>query len=227
MFSNNPALKLGLIGAGTGALYGGISSMAKGESPSEQLGSALGGAIGAGIPLALAGRYSPQIKEALQEGLSKAGQRTSSILSAAAKRVPGTELEGYSGGLGTTARSVQKALERSAEKAQSYVPGRGTLRNIGTGGMALAGLSGMQGGMMAGGALSNLMPSLQPSTYGALMGGTAGTVLGGIPGGLIGGTSGALIGSQYDQNVITDPELTGSSNTPGARSSTPTLRYIS
>jgi len=31
----------------------------------------------------------------------------------------------------------------------------------------------------------------------------------------------------FNQNVITDPELAGSSNTPGARSSTPTLRYIS
>lgn len=30
-----------------------------------------------------------------------------------------------------------------------------------------------------------------------------------------------------NQNVITDPELMASSNTPGARSSTPTLRYIS
>jgi hypothetical protein len=31
----------------------------------------------------------------------------------------------------------------------------------------------------------------------------------------------------FNQNVIADPELAGSSNTPGARSSTPTLRYIS
>lgn len=31
----------------------------------------------------------------------------------------------------------------------------------------------------------------------------------------------------FQQNVITDPELAGSSNTPMARASTPTLRYIS
>jgi hypothetical protein len=31
----------------------------------------------------------------------------------------------------------------------------------------------------------------------------------------------------FNQNVITDPELAGSSNTPMARASTPTLRYIS
>lgn len=54
---------------------------------------------------------------------------------------------------------------------------------------------------------------------GALTAGLGGVALGAIPGAM--GVSG------FNQNVITDPELMASSNTPGARSSTPTLRYIS
>ena len=54
---------------------------------------------------------------------------------------------------------------------------------------------------------------------GALTAGLGGVALGAIPGAM--GVPG------FNQNVITDPELMASSNTPGARSSTPTLRYIS
>jgi hypothetical protein len=48
--------------------------------------------------------------------------------------------------------------------------------------------------------------------------------LGGVAAGAIPGAMGV---PGFQQNVITDPELVGSSNTPMARASTPTLRYIS
>jgi hypothetical protein len=48
--------------------------------------------------------------------------------------------------------------------------------------------------------------------------------LGGVAAGAIPGAMGI---PGFQQNVITDPELAGSSNTPMARASTPTLRYIS
>ena len=48
--------------------------------------------------------------------------------------------------------------------------------------------------------------------------------LGGVAAGAIPGAMGV---PGFNQNVITDPELAGSSNTPMARASTPTLRYIS
>jgi hypothetical protein len=53
----------------------------------------------------------------------------------------------------------------------------------------------------------------------ALVAGLGGVAAGAIPGAM--GVPG------FNQNVITDPELAGSSNTPMARASTPTLRYIS
>ena len=52
----------------------------------------------------------------------------------------------------------------------------------------------------------------------ALAAGLGGVAAGAIPGAL--GVPG------FQQNVITDPERTGSSNMPGARTSVPTLRYI-
>jgi hypothetical protein len=42
-----------------------------------------------------------------------------------------------------------------------------------------------------------------------------------------GAIPGAMGVPGFQQNVITNPELAGSSNTPMARASTPTLRYIS
>jgi hypothetical protein len=48
--------------------------------------------------------------------------------------------------------------------------------------------------------------------------------LGGIAAGAI---PGALGIPGFNQNVITDPELVGSSNTQMARTYTPTLKYIS
>jgi len=67
------------------------------------------------------------------------------------------------------------------------------------------------------------------------IGAAAGTGLGYLGAGAVGGMLGGGVSNiaqmaslpGFNQNVITDPELTGSSNTPGARSSTPTLRYIS
>jgi hypothetical protein len=53
---------------------------------------------------------------------------------------------------------------------------------------------------------------------GALTAGLGGIAAGAIPGAM--GVPG------FQQNVITDPELVGSSNTQMARMSTPTLRYI-
>lgn len=53
---------------------------------------------------------------------------------------------------------------------------------------------------------------------GALAAGLGGIAAGAIPGAM--GVPG------FQQNVITDPELVGSSNTQMARMSTPTLRYI-
>jgi hypothetical protein len=47
--------------------------------------------------------------------------------------------------------------------------------------------------------------------------------LGGVAAGAIPGAMGV---PGFQQNVITDPELAGSSNTQMARMSTPTLRYI-
>ena len=51
--------------------------------------------------------------------------------------------------------------------------------------------------------------------------------LGGMVGGGVSNIAQMASLPGFNQNVITDPELAGSSNTPGARSSTPTLRYIS
>ena len=181
-----PAARYGLTGAGIGALYGGASSMAQGESPSQQLGSALGGALLGAAPFALAGKYAPQIKQAIGKGITKAGQKTSSALSGMAQKVPGVELEGYTGGLGTIARDVQTALQKGAAATANIEPSDALIRNVSTGGLALAGI-----------------------------------------GGALGGASlGSAIGGQFDPNLITDPELVGSSNTPMARASTPTLRYL-
>jgi hypothetical protein len=47
--------------------------------------------------------------------------------------------------------------------------------------------------------------------------------LGGVAAGAIPGAMGI---PGFQQNVITDPEFAGSSNTPMARASTPTLRYL-
>jgi hypothetical protein len=52
----------------------------------------------------------------------------------------------------------------------------------------------------------------------ALTAGLGGVALGAIPGSM--GIPG------FQQNVITDPEYPGSSNTSMARASTPTLRYL-
>jgi hypothetical protein len=55
------------------------------------------------------------------------------------------------------------------------------------------------------------------------------TAAGGLGGMLGGGVAnvGQLFGIPgFQQNVITDPEFAGSSNTPMARASTPTLRYL-
>ena len=53
---------------------------------------------------------------------------------------------------------------------------------------------------------------------GAMLAGLGGIAAGAIPGEM--GVPG------FQQNVIMDPELAGSSNTPMARASTPTLRYL-
>lgn len=72
--------------------------------------------------------------------------------------------------------------------------------------------------------------------FGAETRGRQGLYMAAIPalaglGGMIGGQASNIAQMAgipgFNQNVITDPELAGSSNTPGARSSTPTLRYIS
>ena len=66
------------------------------------------------------------------------------------------------------------------------------------------------------------------------IGAATGTGLGFLGSGALGGMIGGGVSNVaqmvgipgFDQNVITDPELAGSSNTQMARMSTPTLRYI-
>jgi hypothetical protein len=171
MFSKlGPAAKYGLNAAILGGLTGGISSVLQGDSPSEQVGSALGGALLGGVPFALAGRYAPQISQVLERNLTKAGQKTSSILSKAAEKVPGVELEGYTGGLGTVARDVQEALQQRAKAAAEYVPSSRTIRNVGTGALATAGIGGVLAGSSIGSAIGrqfNQEMPVDPESYGS------------------------------------------------------------
>jgi hypothetical protein len=69
MFANDPALNTGVLIAvqAPAAACGGISCMARGESPSEQLGSALGGASWRRRSSCFSWKVClPQIKQALQ-----------------------------------------------------------------------------------------------------------------------------------------------------------------
>jgi hypothetical protein len=64
-------------------------------------------------------------------------------------------------------------------------------------------------------------------TQGLYMGGMAGLAgLGGMVGGGVSNAAQAIGIPGLNENVITDPEYPGSSNTNMARSSTPTLRYL-
>jgi hypothetical protein len=209
------ALKYGVPIAG-GLATGGYA-LSQGEDPGSAVLAGLAGGAGAAgglLGARMAGKYAPEIARMAQERVITPA---ANIVGDIGAKIP-KESKVRNKAIGQVA-DVLAAAEQSAM-------GPGAQRMVGkiAAGMGVPAAAGLAG--LGGTAIANAIPPLDSTAYGAMLGGTAGTVLGGIPGGLIGGTGGAILGSQYNQNVITDPELAGSSNTQMARMSTPTLRYI-
>ena len=170
-------------------LAGGLATAGYAASQGEDPGSAVlaglaGGAGAAGglLGARMAGKYSPQMAQILQE---KAVTPMANIVGDIGARVPA--------GSKVRNKVVGKAADILAAAEESAI-GPGAQRMVGkiTAGMGIPAAAGLAGlGGIAAGAIPGAM---------------------GVPG--------------FQHNVITDPELVGSSNTQMARMSTPTLRYI-
>jgi hypothetical protein len=133
--------------------------------------------------------------------------------------IPDLVEKGLDKSVGKTGRSVRQRVEQGIVNSPEYMR-RGqaaTLYSPQTvGNIARTSLLGLPANL-ASAANPAFAAGLVPAS--ALAAGLGGVAFGAIPGSM--GVPG------FQQNVITDPELAGSSNTPMARSSTPTLRYLS
>jgi len=210
-------------------------ALSQGEDPGSaalaSIAGGLGGAAGLLGARKLAGKYAEPLREAAQTHLTGTKENPvglGALLSRARSSIPADRRSGL------RAKLVEGAANKTADILTGATDPRGLGKILAAGavpaGALTAGLGGVALGAIPGsmgipGFNQENVP-VQPTTIGAVIGGTAGTALGGIPGAVIGGSGGAVIGSLFDQNVITDPELAGSSNTQMARMSTPTLRYI-
>jgi hypothetical protein len=200
-------------------LAAGLATGGYAASQDEDPGSALlagiaGAAGGAGGLLAarqLAGKYAEPLASALQTGQKSV---VNALTSASQNVFSPLQME-HTGAV-PTPEIMAKAEALNQARAQRAA---GSKRVA-----ALGGLAGAIQGLEAPGARA-VERGLKYGIAGLAVPAAAGVAgLGGVAAGAIPGAMGV---PGFNQNVITDPELAGSSNTPGARSSTPTLRYIS
>ena len=186
-----------LVGA---ALAGGLATAGNvltGEADKEEQGRLLTEAIGAGALGAAVGSQIPKFRTGATRALRNIGNVSLQNPGAVARKA---EMSPQEIKQAEFARDLlNSAVREGGDPAQMRADMKTSLRRMQTAQNAV----GIPSYLLGAGAL------------GGMVGGGVSNIaqMTGLPG--------------FNQNVITDPELAGSSNTPMARASTPTLRYIS
>lgn len=207
----------------TGNILGDLGRNVPAGSKRDRMISALAGGV-EGTQGLLAGKYA----QAIQGAMSPANTAQYAPLA-----------YGLIGAGGSVAGNVMSGEEKDPGRILAEAAGAGTLgalagRSIGRAGQDLQRARAIQTPVMQSmdqaaigeKAMKDLTRDRR-LTQGFAMGGMAGLAgLGGMAGGGVSNAAQAIGIPGFNENVITDPEYPGSSNTSMARVSTPTLRYL-